>query len=85
MLKRTMGEKGQVVVPKDVREHLGLKPGSEVFFEVKETEVVLKSAVDPVKFLEDFCTIVKKRIKPMTPRQLKELYYEQIEERNGLR
>ena len=84
-MKRTMGEKGQVVVPKDVREHLGLKPGSEVVFEVNGKEVVLKPAAVPAQFLDEFCSIVKKRIKPMTPRQLKELYNEQIEERNGLR
>ena len=35
-IKRVMGEKGQVVVPKDIREHLGIRPGSEVVFEVEE-------------------------------------------------
>ena len=32
--------KGQVTIPKDIREHLGIKPGSEVEF-VREDRVVL--------------------------------------------
>ena len=37
--------KGQVTIPKRVREYLGIKPGSGVEFEVgKEGEVVLRKA-----------------------------------------
>ena len=33
---RGLGAKGQIVVPKDIRDHFGLKKGSKVVFEVKE-------------------------------------------------
>lgn len=36
-------EKGQVTIPKDVRDHLGLKPGSEVDFIVSDGVVTLVS------------------------------------------
>lgn len=59
-IKRSVGEKGQVVIPKDIREHLGLKPGSEIVFEVRDKEVVIKPSIDPIKFVEEFCNIPKK-------------------------
>lgn len=36
-------EKGQVTIPKAVREHLGIKPGSEVDFVMSEGMVTLVS------------------------------------------
>jgi AbrB family looped-hinge helix DNA binding protein len=37
--------KGQVTIPKDIRDHLGIKPGSEVEF-VREAEKVRLVAAD---------------------------------------
>jgi AbrB family looped-hinge helix DNA binding protein len=42
--------KGQVTVPKAIRDYLGLKPGSPVVFErTPDGAVVLKSALDSSK------------------------------------
>jgi len=50
MVKGTISRKGQVTVPKEIREALGLKPGSRVRFELKGGYAVLlpepKSRVD---------------------------------------
>ena len=62
-IKRTLGEKGQVVVPKDIREHLGIKPGSEIVFEMKEREIVIRPARSPKEFVENFCSIIPKKYK----------------------
>ena len=40
-IKREVGEKGQVVLPKDIREHLNIKPGSGIVFEVRGDEVLV--------------------------------------------
>lgn len=41
----TMTSKGQVTIPKAVREHLGIKPGEKVGFELNsQGEVVVKPA-----------------------------------------
>lgn len=41
-LERTISEKGQVVIPKDMRKQLGLKPGSEILFEVNGKSVIIR-------------------------------------------
>lgn len=77
-IRRTVGAKGQVVVPKDIRENLGLKPGAEVVFEVREGEVVLRAGADPEKFVEDFCNLPK-RLKKIDIKKLKEVLEEEYE------
>jgi AbrB family looped-hinge helix DNA binding protein len=39
-----VGERGQVTVPKDIRERFGLRPATEVEFEVVKGVIVLKKA-----------------------------------------
>lgn len=36
-----IGAKGQVVIPKRLRDRAGLQPGDEVDFELRESEIVL--------------------------------------------
>jgi antitoxin PrlF len=36
-----VGEKGQVVIPKAIRDVVGIEPGDEVDFELRDGEVVL--------------------------------------------
>lgn len=43
-MKSTISSKGQVTVPVEVREKLGLTPGSVVDFEVREDGVFMKKA-----------------------------------------
>ena len=59
IIEREIGEKGQLVIPKDIRRFLGLKKGQKVIFEVRKDEVVLRPEQDPEKFLEDFLNIPK--------------------------
>lgn len=51
----SMTVKGQVTIPKEIREELGLKPGDRVVFEKEGNTIVLKSA----KTLLDFRGYVK--------------------------
>ena len=80
-IKRILSEKGQIVIPKDVREYLSLKPGSEIVFEIRENEVVIRPKKDPKKFVEEFCNIPKKLKKKI---DLKRLIQKQIEEEYDL-
>ncbi len=46
-----VGPKGQVVIPKAMREELGIEPGDEVDFELVDGGVVVRRAVRPVEAL----------------------------------
>jgi AbrB family looped-hinge helix DNA binding protein len=76
---RQLGEKGQIVIPKEIRERFGLKTGSSLRFEVEDEKIVVTPA-PPGTFMEDFTGIVKKK---RTRRvDLRRLYEEEIEERH---
>lgn len=56
LLEREIGEKGQVVIPKDIRRHMGIQKGSRIFFEVKGKEVILRTE-DPREFIDSFLRV----------------------------
>lgn len=41
-----VGAKGQVVIPKSIRDQIGIKPGDEVAFEPEGSEVRVRRVVD---------------------------------------
>jgi len=64
MLGSTMTRKGQVTIPKAIRDRLGVKEGEKVLFVMRDQEVVLKvvkgtildlrGSVQPSAYPEDF-------------------------------
>lgn len=60
IVKRAMGERGQIVVPKDIRERFGLQAGTELAFDVKGDEIVMKPAKTPEEIVEEFCKTSRK-------------------------
>ncbi|MDP4039799.1 MAG: AbrB/MazE/SpoVT family DNA-binding domain-containing protein [Candidatus Pacearchaeota archaeon] len=59
IIKRQIGEKGQVVIPKDIRDFLKLKKGEKIIFEIIGNEITIKKEQDTKKFLEDFLDVPK--------------------------
>jgi AbrB family looped-hinge helix DNA binding protein len=41
-LKRRIGERGQITVPKDMREQLGFLPNSDIYFSEEDGKLVLE-------------------------------------------
>ena len=78
---RMLGEKGQIVIPKDIREYFGLKWGSRLLFEVKNDEIIIRPQKDE-EFAEEFCSIVEEKLTKKI--EINRLYHEQIEGRNIL-
>ena len=83
IVKRIVGPKGQVVIPKDIREHLGVKPGSDVIFEVRENEVVIKPGKAPEDLVGEYVSIVTLKLKNKI--QLEEVIEEEAAEEIALR
>lgn len=51
-----VGEKGQIVIPKEVRQKAGIKEGTQVTVEFREGEVVVKRAGPPAESFVDYFT-----------------------------
>ncbi|MEK6874320.1 MAG: AbrB/MazE/SpoVT family DNA-binding domain-containing protein [Nanoarchaeota archaeon] len=79
-IQRTVGQKGQVVLPKDIRRHFNLRTGSQVMFTVQDGNIILKPQVDPRKFLEEFYT-AGNGIKKRTVQEWKKIIEEQYTHR----
>lgn len=64
---RTVGPKGQVVIPKGIRDETGLVEGSEVTVEVRDGEVVIRRAAPLTGTYVDYyvATYAPKVVKPV--------------------
>ena len=76
-LKSKIGPKGQVVIPKPIRESFGFEPGENVYFYVHKDEVVLEKKSGE-QILDEFINQFKKRKLPEKI-DWDELYYSQFE------
>lgn len=80
IIKREIGEKGQVVIPKDIRNMLSLRSGEKVIFEVRDQEVFIKPEMDPEEFLRDFLDVPGKQ-KKGSIKEIKKIIEGQHEEK----
>ncbi len=84
----TVGPKGQVVIPEQLREEAGIFPGSKVAFDFVEGRVVVipaqKSADEvmaEIRAIAGRCKLAGR----LSNRQVKGLILSEVEERHGLR
>lgn len=77
-IERTISSKGQIVVPRDIRKSLGLKPGSEIVFEVLDGTIIIRVKRDPKSFVDDFLETPNK-IKKINIKKIKEILDEAYE------
>jgi len=59
---RKIGPKGQIVIPKIVRDCIGIKPGDTVVIEVREGKIIITPGTGLREFVESFCSVVKENV-----------------------
>ena len=82
MPTRNVGSKGQVVIPKQMRDALGLKPGVEIILELRDQEIIIKKPQVSGSYTEYFITTSSPKLKKQI--NIKELLNQEVEERNAL-
>jgi len=62
-MKRKLGPKGQVVVPKEIREKLGLMEGSTLTFEISGDTILVRPEPSPEEIVERFLSVKGKKLR----------------------
>ena len=76
--KRSISEKGQIVIPKDIRTYLKWKEKENLTIEVKNDSVIIQKEKNE-NFLDEFLNLPK--IKRNSKETIKEIIMEQYEEK----
>ena len=82
MPRKNVGPKGQVVIPKQMRDALGLKPGVEVVLGIRGSEVVISKPKIEGNYTEYYTSTQTSKLKRLVP--IKEIITEEVERRHGL-
>lgn len=82
MPTRNVGPKGQVVIPKQMRDALGLKPGVEVVLEMRDQEIVIKKPQVSGSYVDYYIATSAPKLKKKI--NIKELLNQEVEERNAI-
>ncbi|MEN9376421.1 MAG: hypothetical protein RL710_1578 [Pseudomonadota bacterium] len=62
-MQTTLTSKGQVTIPRDVRQHFGLKQGMAVTFEIEGDHIALRPARAPQQSQDSGFGLIKSRRK----------------------
>ena len=73
-----VGEKGQIVIPKPIRDQLSIRPEMEMTFDVDHEKIILTKKKDQIMVYEDFISACKKKLTPPKKIDWKAQYYSQF-------
>jgi AbrB family looped-hinge helix DNA binding protein len=60
-MKRKLGSKGQVVIPKEIRKELNLSEGSTLTFEVSDRTILVRPEPSPEEVVRRFLSVRGKK------------------------
>jgi len=82
MPTKNVGPKGQVVIPKRIRDALGLKPGVDVIIEVRGEEIVIRKPKIEGSYTEYYASTYSSKLKE--PVDVKKIITEEVAQRHAL-
>ncbi|MEM2934620.1 MAG: AbrB/MazE/SpoVT family DNA-binding domain-containing protein [Methanocellales archaeon] len=82
MPTKNIGLKGQVVIPKRIRDALGLRPGVDVTIEVRNGEIVISKPKIEGSYTEYYASTASLKLKEMV--DVKKIIAEEVAERYAL-
>lgn len=72
----TVDDRGRILIPKEVRERLGLKPGSNAKMEAREGKLIITPPLPPEEFIRRMEGCITEGEPAMDPLKLKEMWEE---------
>ncbi|MGA2308028.1 MAG: AbrB/MazE/SpoVT family DNA-binding domain-containing protein [Candidatus Bathyarchaeia archaeon] len=82
MPTKNVGPKGQVVIPKRIRNALGLKPGVDVTIELRGDEIVISKPKIEGSYTEYYTSTQSAKLKE--PADIKKIITEEVTQRHAL-
>ncbi len=79
---KSVGPKGQVVIPKRMRDAIGIKPGVDVNLEIREDEIVISKPKIEGNYTEYYSSTRAPKLKK--PINIKEIITEEVCHRHAL-
>jgi AbrB family looped-hinge helix DNA binding protein len=80
--RKNVGPKGQVVIPKQMREAIGLKPGVEVILELKGNEIIISKPKIQGNYTEYYSSTQSPKMKKTV--DIKEIIAAEAAQRHAL-
>ena len=82
MPKRTVGPKGQIVIPKRLRETADMKPGTDVTLEMRDGEIVIAKLKVEGSYTEYYTSTSSQKLKKQV--NIKKVILKKVAERHAL-
>jgi AbrB family looped-hinge helix DNA binding protein len=82
MPTKTIGPKGQIVIPKRIRDALGLKPGVNVTIKVKGDEIIISKPKIEGTYTEYYISTFSPKLKETI--DIKKIITEQVAQKHAL-
>ena len=74
MEEAVVDDRGRVLIPKHMRESLGLQPGRQARLEMEDGRLIITPPTSPEEFIRKMEGCIKKGTPTMDPLKLKEIW-----------
>ena len=66
--------KGRVLIPKEIREKVGLQPGGKARLRVEKESIIIMPPISPEEFIEEMEGCIREGIPTIDPLKLKKMW-----------